>query len=279
MVTTLDMLNQIAPQKGVSDAVRNYLVKVMGAESGGKADARSSTSSAHGLFQITDSTWATQVRKHPGELTMSGRNDPRQQMIAGIYLTNDNAAALQRAGHEVNDGNLYLAHFLGAGGANKILSADPSAKLADIMPGIIGPNKGIRLEYTDRNGQQRQKSFADFTVGDVRAWTTKKMGGRIRYDLLDSEVQSSVDRWDGDEENPRNNFRAVGDMTFVDLVMEFLGAIIQSAFSKATATTTATASPTVAPADQTTVVAPRLPALAAAPAPAPGRSAAPVARA
>lgn len=230
MTSNLDILHQVAREKGASPLVLDYLERTMDVESGGRAGAKNSGSTAKGLFQFIDSTWAGLVKKHPTELTMDGRKDPRQQSIAAIYFTNDNAASLRRAGNEVTAGNLYLAHFLGDGGANKALSANPSAQVEDVLgQGVVDSNRGITLKYRDRNDVEKKKSFTQFTTGDLRAWATKKMGGRIRYDLLDREVQSDVERWDGDNENPRNNFRAEGELTFAQVVVAALIGFIAKA--------------------------------------------------
>ena len=57
------------------------------------------------------------MRKHPGfGLTPDGRGNPDQEEKAIRAFTAGNADVLKSAGIEPTGGNLYAAHFLGAGG-------------------------------------------------------------------------------------------------------------------------------------------------------------------
>ena len=71
-------------------------------------------------------------------------------------LMDQNAAFLAKKGYEPNGANVYLAHFVGAGGADKVLSADPRTPLTALLdPGAIKANPHI----------------ANMTAGDLRQWT------------------------------------------------------------------------------------------------------------
>uniref|UniRef100_I2Q566 Transglycosylase family protein n=1 Tax=Desulfovibrio sp. U5L TaxID=596152 RepID=I2Q566_9BACT len=116
-----DFIQAAATRVGEDPA---YLMRNMMAESGGKADAKASTSSAQGLFQFTDPTWRAMVNQYGRDfgLTMDGRGDPTQQATAASLFTRDNRAFLRDAlGREPSDGDLYTAAFLGRGGAEKFL--------------------------------------------------------------------------------------------------------------------------------------------------------------
>ena len=66
--------------------------------------------------------------------------------MAGAF-TKANASALsERLGRSPSEGELYIAHFLGAGGAARLITlaaADPSAKAADFFPNAAQANSPI----------------------------------------------------------------------------------------------------------------------------------------
>jgi hypothetical protein len=130
-------------------------------------------SSALGLFQFTDGTWERLRKKYPElGLTKSygkvdnpndGRLDNEQQMRAMRALTKENAAALRKADLPVTEATLYLAHFAGAGGAAKLLSADPGARAEVLFPAEAKANP---------------RHFVGKTVGEAIASLTKGMDGQ-----------------------------------------------------------------------------------------------------
>jgi len=100
------------------------------AKSGNGPDGKP-LSSASGAFQFINSTWATS--KPPGAPARAADATPQQQADAIAKLTVQNGQALQNAGLPVNDTNLYIAHNVGAGGAQKLLTADPGASAREIV--------------------------------------------------------------------------------------------------------------------------------------------------
>ena len=147
--------------------------RIIGIESGGNPTAQNPNSSAGGLGQFLDSTWLGTVRQHAPELadltdaevlsmkklaTPEGIAFQRRMLDA---FTEDNRAGLQAAGIEPTDGNLYLAHFLGLGGARKALAADPNASVRSVMG----------TDVVDAN-----PFLANMTVADMVRWAAKKMG-------------------------------------------------------------------------------------------------------
>ena len=140
----------------------SYFASTRRAESGGNDSAKNPNSSATGRYQFLDATWGDLMQRHPElGLTPDGRNDPAQQEAAMKAFTMDNARQLTGAGVGVNPGTLYAAHFLGAGGASKVLSADPSTPVAS----IVGP------EVIQANPQ-----LAGMTVADFQQWAASKGG-------------------------------------------------------------------------------------------------------
>lgn len=128
------------PTPGASGAaIDSYMAKARRAESGGNDQAKNPRSSATGRYQFTDGTWLATYKAEFGE-TGEGRAEILARRGNGVMqdrlmrrLTSDNAAILERAGLAVTDGNLYLAHFAGPGGATAILKADPNAAVETIL--------------------------------------------------------------------------------------------------------------------------------------------------
>lgn len=152
----------------------DYLLRTARRESSLQPAAQASTSSARGLYQFIDSTWLTMVRDEGRNLGLakyaeqigrdaSGRptvSDPatRQQilalrddpavsaMVAGAF-TNRNASDIRSAiGRNPTEGELYMAHFLGSGGATRLISANesnPQATAARLFPDAADANRRI----------------------------------------------------------------------------------------------------------------------------------------
>lgn len=131
------------------------LLQIGRVESGLNPNDAASSSSAKGLFQFIGPTWAQYGR---------GANvtDPVANADAGARFTRDNIAALNAAGIEPKPDAVYLAHFAGPGAAVKLMQADPSTPAAAIMG-----DAAVRAN----------PFLANMTVGDMRAWSARKMSG------------------------------------------------------------------------------------------------------
>ncbi|NRG18158.1 lytic transglycosylase domain-containing protein [Rhizobiales bacterium] len=133
----------------------DYLVRTARRESGFDIDAKAETSSASGLFQFIESTWLETVKDAGArhglgqyadkiELTASGKpyvEDPdlRREILAlrdnvevasrlAGEFTRKNAEYLTATiGRAPSDGELYIAHFLGAHGAERLITLAESA--------------------------------------------------------------------------------------------------------------------------------------------------------
>lgn len=159
----------VSPEKTGEGAVASVVDRIIGAESGGNANAKNPNSSASGVGQFTDGTWIETVRKHrPDMAIMSDReilelkNDPALGREMTVRLTEDNAASLAAAGLPATAGNLYLAHFAGIGGAKKVLSASDDTSVASVL---------------DASAIKANPFLKGMTVADLKAWSEKKMGG------------------------------------------------------------------------------------------------------
>ena len=176
----------------------DYLLSQARIESSLNPNARARTSSATGLFQFIEQTWLGMVRQHgaahglgwAADAIQRGRNghyyvaDPamRQQILdlrrqpeassaMAAEFASDNGRYLEsRLGRAAEPVDLYLAHFLGAGGAARFLrahDANPGAAAAAMLPAAARANRAV---FYNRDGSAR--SFAE-----IRAHFAERMGG------------------------------------------------------------------------------------------------------
>lgn len=132
---------------------------------------KNTRSSAVGVGQFVNATWLDMIRTHRPWLA-EGKTDAeilalRQDNGLAAEMVDayrqDNARSLQQAGLPVTDGTLYLAHFLGAGDAQRVLSA--------------GMDTPIEQVVQDRSRADNPEVFSKVrTAGDMVAWADKKMG-------------------------------------------------------------------------------------------------------
>jgi len=125
-------------------------------ESGFNPQAKATTSSATGLFQFIDSTWLSTLAKHGPRhgITAATRSDAlalrRNPEVASLMAAEhmaENKASLEAGlGRPASPSDLYLAHFLGAGGALKFLgnlAKNPEQAAAQLMPAAARANRAI----------------------------------------------------------------------------------------------------------------------------------------
>lgn len=179
----------------------SYLMGQAQIESGMNANAKARTSSATGLYQFLDQSWLAVMNNHGAEHGMEwaanaiqqGSNgryyvaDPnvRQQIldlrkhpetasVMAAEFASDNRAYLeQRTGRPAESVDLYLAHFLGAGGAAKFLTAaasNPDASGAALFPAAARSNRSI---FYDRQGNSR-------SLADIRQSFAQKLDSGAR---------------------------------------------------------------------------------------------------
>jgi hypothetical protein len=147
--------------------------RIIGVESGGRADIKNPRSSATGLGQFIKSTWLDLIKRNRQDIAagrtdaeiLALRTDPvlSREMIG--VLMSENADALQARGIQPTSGNLYLAHFLGAGGAIQVLQANPNTPVSRLLSSdAIRDNRSI---------------LAGRSAADVIKWAEGKMAGAI----------------------------------------------------------------------------------------------------
>lgn len=203
----------------------DYLVRTAKRESNFDPLARAPTSSAAGLFQFIESTWLSTFKevapsigltKYADQIDITATGKPRvadasmraeilnmrfdpdiASIMAGAH-TAKNADYLQsRLGRDVDGGELYIAHFLGANGAGRLIETvanKPDANAVALFPKQAQANKSIFYS----SGQPK-------TVSEVYATLTSKhhdLGARFDYaksqsDLPGSERQQAMIAWPG----------------------------------------------------------------------------------
>lgn len=147
-----------------------FIEKTARAESGAAGDnARSATSSASGRFGFTDGTWLAYYKRRFGTGGLSDaaivakKRDGRLQTVLMQDLTEDNARFLRVLGEPVTEGNLYLTHFAGQGGARRIFEANPAARIENVVgESVVRANPFLRGK----------------TAGWLIDWAHAKMGER-----------------------------------------------------------------------------------------------------
>jgi len=198
----------------------SYLMAKADTESSFNPAAKARTSSATGLYQFIERTWLDMVDRHGAEYGLGDmaaaitrrsdgsfsvsdratrqkildlRKDPRiSALMAAEYASENKQYLARHLNREITDTDLYLAHFLGAGGATRFLKAlkrNPAASAVSIMPEAASANRGV---FFTSGG--RAKSLAQ-----VYAGFEAKFGGDTQYarpqetEIRDASVQKPDD--------------------------------------------------------------------------------------
>jgi Transglycosylase SLT domain len=163
-----------------------YLLATAKMESNFNPKASATTSSARGLYQFIDQTWLGTVKeagsqlgygKYADAITKSSsgnysvsdpaardaimklRDDPDAASSMAAVLTQSNSFKLTGdIGRRPTDAELYMAHFMGVGGAAKLISNaedHPNASGARLFPNAASANRSI---FYDRGGRERSVS-------------------------------------------------------------------------------------------------------------------------
>jgi len=162
-----------APTAAPAGPLAGIITQIRQAETGGLPNPYVSNlagaSSAFGPYQFTRSTWISTYRKlNPGtglsdDKIWAQRTNPEMNERLMQKLTADNAASLERAGMPVNAPTAYLAHFLGANTAVKLLQADQNTPVESLLS-----KKQVDANPTVLKGK---------TVGQVAQWAVGKTSG------------------------------------------------------------------------------------------------------
>lgn len=145
-----------------------FFDRVKQAESSGNPNAQAQTSSASGLYQFTDQTWRDSVAKWGMKygITEDMKNNPQAQEVMVRELAADNARILtKKLGREPSVADMYVAHFLGATYAPKLIDSLGTGKLAlsVLPPDFIRANEPI---FFDKNKRPRTVEQVYALLGD-----------------------------------------------------------------------------------------------------------------
>ena len=163
-----------------------YMLATAKMESNFNPKAAATTSSARGLYQFINQTWLGTVKEAGSQLgygkyadaitrspsggyyvsdpsartaIMKLRDDPAAaSSMAAVFAQSNSFKLTGRIGRRPTDGELYMAHFMGANGAGKLISNaenNPNASGAGLFPNAAAANRPI---FYDKAGRARSVS-------------------------------------------------------------------------------------------------------------------------
>ena len=228
-----EVLNAIQSASQSTGVDFGYLVNQARAESSFKPDAKASTSSATGLYQFIESTWLETLKQHGSkhglgdfankiQTDFQGRHfvpndaDKREilnlrhnpdisSLMAAEFASTNQAYLEQKIGRDITSTDLYFAHFLGAGGAAKFLSAmenDPNQSAASIMKAAAGSNKNV-FYNSDGSAKSLNEVYNRFDGKFARV----TQGQEANFEAVKDEVPVAVEQVRGYRVDPKfSNF-------------------------------------------------------------------------
>lgn len=172
--TQNDVLAALRQASAATGSDFDYLLSTAMRESSLKPHAKSTSSSAAGLFQFVSQTWLGMIKEYGAkhglgsyadvirkgadgryhadnpsdrQAILALRNDPRvSALMAGEYASQTKAQLEARLGRNVCGGELYAAHFLGPGAACRLIEMsdkNPTANAAACFPTAADANKAV----------------------------------------------------------------------------------------------------------------------------------------
>jgi hypothetical protein len=169
-----DVLAALKQASAATGSDFNYLLCTAMRESSLRPHAKSSTSSACGLFQFVEQTWFGLVKQYGAKHGLGSfanaiqhnsdgrfeadnasdrhailalRNDPRiSALMAGEYANETRSTLENSLGRNVSNGELYAAHFLGPEAACRLIrmnASHPQSCAADEFPNAASSNRNV----------------------------------------------------------------------------------------------------------------------------------------
>jgi transglycosylase-like protein with SLT domain len=197
-----------------------YLLTTAKMESNFNPKAAASTSSARGLYQFIDQTWLGTVKeagdklgygKYADAITKNSdgsysvsdpqaraaimrlRDDPDAASAMAGVLTQSNSFKLTGSiGRRPTDAELYMAHFMGVGGAAKLISSaedNPAANATQMFPKAAAANASI---FYDGSGRARSVSEVYSVLSARYAGAASSSDTRTAFAAAGGEIQSGA---------------------------------------------------------------------------------------
>lgn len=169
-----------------------FLMEKASAESSFDPKARSKSSSARGLFQFIEDTWLSMVKRHGRKFGLGEyaeqidikngrccvddaqmkkeilrlRDDPEiSALMAGAYTAENQRYLEANTECDVGPTEMYLAHFMGAGGAAKFINCrdyDGDAVAAKLFPRQAQANKNVFYDRATKKARTLDEIYALF---------------------------------------------------------------------------------------------------------------------
>lgn len=183
-----------------------FVQYVLNKESGGRANAKSPLSSATGLFQFTEATWADIT----GGKDFSLATDPYENFKAFKMLVRRNASILKNAGTPLTRYTMYMTHQQGAEGLvniGRIASGKLKKGSKDYDKTMTNINKNIPPNLR-RSGIWDTLSDQDKAANFLNAWKADTGGTQVNI------VRSNVTEADMQEDAVKND-DGISDVLFI----------------------------------------------------------------
>lgn len=158
------MEKSIVTQAETGGLTPDYILSTVGVESNFNPKAVNRDTGAFGYFQFLPST--------AKEYGITPNSTIAEQTDAFIKFTNENKAYLEKElGRDIDNVDLYMAHWLGRGGASKILQYKNDVKFLDVAGDIYDNPRAVLTQ----NGLPE-----DATIGDMKRSRANKMAKGLR---------------------------------------------------------------------------------------------------
>lgn len=181
----IEMVRKEAAKRGINPDTAERILRAENAKldptTGSKSNEKGKTiGSAHGLFQLIDKTWKD-LGGDPDK-----RNDVEEQIRVGLNLIQDNEAKLGEAlGRQPTPSESYTTHVLGLRTGLKVINADPSADVVDIV-GKDAAEANPNL-FKDEKGKPLTVAQATDILGKKVGYTPTKVEDIERQPMVMAE--------------------------------------------------------------------------------------------
>jgi hypothetical protein len=156
-------------------------------ESAFNPSAKAGTSSATGLFQFIKGTWDDLIKK--GRIfgltdpTVDVRIDPKFNAYGGAAFLKENARIIGSS----DVGDLYLAHFLGPGGAKRVIDADNKTGGKQLFVEALDRETALRTIRANSSILNTNS-----TVSEVRTWAAKAMAKTLKNGIATAPQRTAT---------------------------------------------------------------------------------------